>query len=180
MSIHGQNIYKTSFSELLPYDYVSNNNGINSRLYTQLPFLRNTKKEKNKINPVENFRKKLEKECSGNNRKIITNENADKIMKREIISIVNSKFYSNDIFNDDKNKNTTVSDNKNKTSLDENQNLNFKDKKKINIDDVLVSKTPQKLNFKTEESKEDQFNENLQNNGIRKNLEALFNQFVDK
>ena len=43
-----------------------------------------------------------------------------------------------------------------------------------------MSKTPMKLNFKTEESKEDKFNENIQNNGIRKNLGALFNQQIDK
>ena len=178
MSVHGHSIYKTSFSELLPHDYISNHSGINSRLYSQLPFLRNTKKEVKKRNPVENFKEKLEKECSGYKRKNDVKESSDKIIKREISSIVNSKFYSNELFNDVKNKNTTASDNK--ASLDENKNLNFKEKKKINIDEVLVSKTPLKLQFKTEESKDDKFNENIQNNGIRKNLGALFNQQIDK
>ena len=178
MSVHGHNIYKTSFSELLPHEYISNQSGINSRLYTQLPFLRNTKKEIKKNNPVENFKEKLEKECSGYKKKNVIKESSDKIIKREISSIVNSKFYSNEIFNDAKNKNTTASDNK--ASTDENKILNFNEKKKINIDEVLVSKTPMKLNFKTEESKDDKFNENIQNNGIRKNLGALFNQQIDK
>ena len=179
MSIHGQSIYKTSFSELLPHDYINNHSGINSRLYTQLPFLRKTKKDKTKRNPVYNFKKKLEKECSVYKKNIITNENTDKIMKKEISSIVNNKFYNNEIFNDD-NKNTSASDNKNITSSDDNQSLNNKNKKKINIDQVLVAKSPMKLTLKNEESKEDQFNENLQNNGIRKNLGALFNQLVGK
>jgi hypothetical protein len=179
MSANGHNIYKTSFSELLPHDYISNHSGINSRLYSQLPFLRNTKKEMKKKNPVENFKEKLEKECSGYKRNNEIKENSDKIIKREISSIVNSKFYSNEISNDAKNKNTTASDNK--ASSDENKILNCNDdKKKINIDEVLVSKTPLKLNLKTEESKEDKFNENMQNNGIRKNLGALFNQQIDK
>ena len=178
MSAHGHNIYKTSFSELLPHDYISNHSGINSRLYTQLPFLRNTKKEIKKKNPVENFKEKLEKECSGYKRNNVIKESSDKIIKREISSIVDSKFYSNEIFNDAKNKNTTASDNK--PSTDDNKILNFNEKKKINIDEVLVSKTPMKINFKTEESKDDKFNENIQNNGIRKNLGALFNQQIDK
>ena len=178
MSAHGYNIYKTSFSELLPHDYISNHSGINSRLYTQLPFLRNTKKEIKKKNPVENFKEKLEKECSGYKRNNVIKESSDKIIKREISSIVDSKFYSNEIFNDVKNKNTTASDNK--PSTDDNKILTFNEKKKINIDEVLVSKTPMKINFKTEESKDDKFNENIQNNGIRKNLGALFNQQIDK
>ena len=46
--------------------------------------------------------------------------------------------------------------------------------------EVLVTKTPIKHEGKNEEINEDKNNENLQVNGIRKNLGALFNQHAGK
>ncbi len=58
---------------------------------------------------------------------------------------------------------------------------NLKIKKKISTDEVLVSKTTVKLVCKSEEFKdEENNNENLQINGIKKNLGALFNQQTGK
>ena len=58
--------------------------------------------------------------------------------------------------------------------------MKFKDKKKMGSNEVLVTKTPIKHADKNEEINEDKNNENLQVNGIRKNLGALFNQHAGK
>ena len=186
-SMSKQSVYKgSSFSELFPHDSVLNGGqaGINSRLATFLPSLRISKQEKKKtINSFfDKFQSKLEKDFF---KKKDNKENSDKIINREINSIINKKFYNNgNSSNDDKNKNTTASENrknnKNKTLIDENETLKFKDKKKMGSNEVLVTKTPIKHEDKNEEINEDKNNENLQVNGIRKNLGALFNQHAGK
>ena len=179
-------LYKpSSYSELYPHDsLLGNKAGINSRLASHLPFLRISKKAPKKKNPAfDKFQKKLGKNVFElkNNK-----ENSDKILKREISSIINDKFYYNEnLTNEEKNKNTTASENKrnskNKILFDDNQILKFKDKKQSNSNEILVSKTPVKLALKSEELKEEENNnENLQVNGIRKNLGALFNQQAGK
>lgn len=185
MSMHS--LYKhSSLSELLPHESSLGGGqaGINSRLASQLPFLRISKKEKKKRNPaIDKFRKKLGKEVFQRKN---SNENLEKLLNKQFNSIVNDKFYKNEnLTNEDKNKNTTASEtkknNKNKILSDDNHSLKFKDKKKVSTDEVLVSKTPVKLVCKSEEFKdEENNNENLQINGIKKNLGALFNQQTGK
>ena len=177
MSKHG--MYRQSFSELFPNDSILNGSqtGINSKLASQLPFLRIKKEKKRKNFAVDRFQKKLGKDIFVKKTK---KEDSDLLLNREIKSIVEDKFYNNEnATNDEQNKNTTASEtkknNKNKM-FDDSQTLKFKDKKKIGINEVLVSKTPEKLVYKSEEYKEKNNNENLQINGIRKNLGLLFNQ----
>ena len=184
MSKHS--LYKgSSFSELFPHDSVLSGGqaGINSRLATSLPSLRISKKEKKKKNSFfDKFQSKLEKDYF---KKKDNKENSDKIINREIYSIISDKFYnSGNISNDDKNKNTTASENKknnkNKILIDENETLKFKDKKKLGSNEILISKTPIKFEDKNEKSNEDKNNENLQVNEIKKNLGVLFNQHAGK
>ena len=175
----------SSFSELFPHDSVLSGGqaGINSRLATFLPSLRISKKKKKKSNSFfDIFQSKLENDYF---KKKVNKENSDKITNRKIHSIISEKFYNNgNISNEEKNKNTTASENKknnkNKILTDENDSLKFKDKKKIGSNEVLVTKTPIKLESESEEFNEDKNNENLQVNGIRKNLGALFNQHAGK
>jgi hypothetical protein len=98
MSLPG--IYRSgSCSELL---------GINSRLVSQLPSVRNTKQEKDKNNLEFKRKIKMKKENipkKGSNRKL------DKIFGEEIRKIVNNNFYNNE--NDyNKEKNTTATETK--------------------------------------------------------------------
>ena len=184
MSMHS--LYKpTSYSELFPHDsLLGTKAGLNSRLASHLPFLRISKHVKKKKNPaLDRFQKKLGKYTFERKK---NKENSDKILSREISTIINDKFYYNEnLTNDEKNKNTTASENKknnkNKILSDDNHILKFKDKKQLNSNEVLVSKTPVKLVCKSEELKEEENNnENLQVNGIRKNLGALFNQHASQ
>ena len=166
----------------MPHDSLAGT-GINSRLVSQLPILRNTQKQKNKKNPVDKFIKKLENECSPYKKNDKDTDNFDKIINKEIRDIVNDKFYSNEIPNEEKNKNTTASDTKkssNNILSDDNQTFKLEDKNKTKINDILVSKTPIKLICINEDLKEVGNNENLPNNGIMKNLTELFNQQVGK
>ena len=178
MSKHG--LYKQSFSELFPNDSLLNasQTGINCKLASQLPFLRIKKEKKRKNYAVDRFQKRLGKDIFIKQNK---KENSDILLNREISSIVNDKFYNNEnITNDEKNKNTTASEtkkNKNNKMYDDSQTLKFKDKK-IGTNEILVSKTPVKLVCKSEENKEGKNNENLQINGIKKNLGFLFNQHI--
>ena len=185
-SMSKHSLYKgSSFSELFPHDSVLSGGqaGINSRLATSLPSLRISKKEKKKKNSFfDKFQSKLEKDYF---KKKDNKENSDKIINREIYSIISDKFYnSGNISNDDKNKNTTASENKknnkNKILIDENETLKFKDKKKLGSNEILISKTPIKFEDKNEKSNEDENNENLQVNEIKKNLGVLFNQHAGK
>ncbi len=137
------------------------------------------KKEKKRKNfAVDKFQKRLGKDIFIKKEK---KENSDILINREINTIVNDKFYNNEnSSNNEKNKNTTATENKknNKKEIsDENNALNCKDKKQINNEGVLVSKTPIKIICKSEDFKEEENkNENLEVNGIRKNLGVLFNQ----
>ena len=171
----------SSFSELFPHDSVLSaaQAGINSRLASQRPILGISKKEKKRKNPAfDKFQKKL-----GNDTFIRKNhkENLDKILNKEISSIINNKFYNNEnVSNDEKNKNTTASETKKNNKKNVlTDDLKSKDKKS-NKNEILVSKTPIKLAEKSEENNEIKNNENLQVNGIRKNLGALFNQHAGK
>ena len=182
-SMSKHSIYRQSFSELFPHDSILNNSqtGINCRLASQLPFLRIKKEKKRKNFAVDKFQKRLGKDIFIKKEK---KENSDILINREINTIVNDKFYNNEnVTNDEKNKNTTASEtkkNKNNKIYDDSQTLKFKDKKKIGNNEILVSKTPVKVVCQSEEFKEDKNNENLQINGIRKNLGFLFNQHAGK
>jgi len=182
-SMSKHSIYRQSFSELFPHDSILNNSqtGINCRLASQLPFLRIKKEKKRKNFAVDKFQKRLGKDIFIKKEK---KENSDILINREINTIVNDKFYNNEnVTNDEKNKNTTASEtkkNKNNKIYDDSQTLKFKDKKKIGSNEILVSKTPVKVVCQSEEFKEDKNNENLQINGIRKNLGFLFNQHAGK
>ena len=182
-SMSKHSIYRQSFSELFPHDSILNNSqtGINCRLASQLPFLRIKKEKKRKNFAVDKFQKRLGKDIFIKKEK---KENSDILINREINTIVNDKFYNNEnATNDEKNKNTTASEtkkNKNNKIYDDSQTLKFKDKKKIGSNEILVSKTPVKVVCQNEEFKEDKNNENLQINGIRKNLGFLFNQHAGK
>ena len=182
-SMSKHSIYRQSFSELFPHDSILNNSqtGINCRLASQLPFLRIKKEKKRKNFAVDKFQKRLGKDIFIKKEK---KENSDILINREINTIVNDKFYNNEnVTNDEKNKNTTASEtkkNKNNKIYDDSQTLKFKDKKKIGSNEILVSKTPVKVVCQNEEFKEDKNNENLQINGIRKNLGFLFNQHAGK
>ena len=98
MSLPG--IYRSgSCSELL---------GINSRLVSQLPSVRNTKQEKDKNNLEFKRKIKMKKE---NIQKKGSNKKLDKIFGEEIRKIVNNNFYNNE--NDyNKEKNTTATETK--------------------------------------------------------------------
>ena len=182
-SMSKHSIYRQSFSELFPHDSILNNSqtGINCRLASQLPFLRIKKEKKRKNFAVDKFQKRLGKDIFIKKEK---KENSDILINREINTIVNDKFYNNEnVTNDEKNKNTTASEtkkNKNNKIYDDSQTLKFKDKKKIGSNEILVSKTPVKVVCQSEEFKDDKNNENLQINGIRKNLGFLFNQHAGK
>ena len=181
-SMSMNSLYRSSsFSELFPHDSLlgGGQSGFNSRLASQLPFLRVSKKEKKKKIPAfDKLQKKLGKEIF---QKKNNKESSELLLNRQISSIVNDKFYENEnSTNNEKNKNTTATENKknnkNEIVFDDNKLFNLKAKKKINEDEVLVSKTPIKLVCKSEDFKEENHNENLQVYGIRKNLGALFNQ----
>ena len=157
-SISKQGMYRSgSCSELL---------GINSRLASNLPTLRNTKKEKKK-NLLEKFGKKMKMKKINIERKS-SNEKLDKIFGKEIRNIVNHNFYNNEGSSYNKNKNTTATENKNNT-------------KKISSE-ILAVKTPVKNKNENSQEKEEQtINNNiLKQSGIKKNLQLLFNQQTDK
>ena len=157
-SISKQGMYRSgSCSELL---------GINSRLASNLPTLRNTKKEKKK-NLLEKFGKKMKMKKINIERKS-SNEKLDKIFGKEIRNIVNHNFYNNEGSSYNKNKNTTATENKNNT-------------KKISSE-ILAVKTPVKnTNENSQEKEEQNINNNiLKQSGIKKNLQLLFNQQTDK
>ena len=160
-SISKQGMYRSgSCSELL---------GINSRLASNLPTLRNTQKEKKK-NLLEKFGKKMKMKKINIERKS-SNEKLDKIFGKEIRNIVNHNFYNNEGSSYNKNKNTTATENK-KNNTNKNSN------------DILAVKTPVK-NMNESSQKKDDYNNNIGNNvlkqtGIKKNLQLLFNQQTDK
>ena len=161
MSLPG--IYRSgSCSELL---------GINSRLVSQLPSVRNTKQEIDKNNLEFKRKIKMKKENipkKGSNRKL------DKIFGEEIRKIVNNNFYNNE--NDyNKEKNTTATETKkNKISDEKNEN------KKLDSN-ILVVKTPIKAANEDLQEKEEINDKNLMEDpGIKKNLNFLFNQQTDK
>ena len=161
MSLPG--IYRSgSCSELL---------GINSRLVSQLPSVRYTKQEKDKNNLEFKRKIKMKKEKiqkKGSNKKL------DKIFGEEIRKIVNNNFYNNE--NDyNKDKNTTATETKkNKISDEKNEN------KKLDSN-ILVVKTPIKAANEDLQEKEEINDENLMEDpGIKKNLNFLFNQQTDK
>ena len=158
MSIQG--MYRSgSCSELL---------GINSRLVSQLPSIRNTKQEK-KSSILERFKKRLKMKKTNIKRKT-SNEKLDKIFGKEIRKIVNNNFYSNE--NEyNKEKNTTATDTK-KNMINE-----IKKEIKKTESNILVSKTPVKSgNDEIIEKELIKNNNNLKGTGIKKNLEYLFNQ----
>ena len=161
MSLPG--IYRSgSCSELL---------GINSRLVSQLPSVRNTKQEKDKNNLEFKRKIKMKKE---NIQKKGSNKKLDKIFGEEIRKIVNNNFYNNE--NDyNKDKNTTATETKkNKISDEKNEN------KKLNSN-ILVVKTPIKAANEDLQEKEEINDKNLMEDpGIKKNLNFLFNQQTDK
>ena len=161
MSIQG--MYRSgSCSELL---------GINSRLASQLPSIRNTTKEKEK-KILEKFKKKIKMKKPNIERKN-SNEKVDKLFNKEIRKIVNNKFYNNGS-TCDKEKNTTATDNK------KNNNLEGKTNTNINSD-ILVAKTPIKNGSENMKEKEEKLNKNiLKETGIKRNLQLLFNQQTDK
>ena len=149
-SISKQGMYRSgSCSELL---------GINSRLASNLPTLRNTKKEKKK-NLLEKFGKKMKMKKINIERKS-SNEKLDKIFGKEIRNIVNHNFYNNEGSSYNKNKNTTATENKKEKAV----------------------KTPVKnTNENSQEKEEQNINNNiLKQSGIKKNLQLLFNQQTDK
>ena len=161
MSLPG--IYRSgSCSELL---------GINSRLVSQLPSVRNTKQEKDKNNLEFKRKIKMKKE---NIQKKGSNKKLDKIFGEEIRKIVNNNFYNNE--NDyNKDKNTTATETKkNKISDEKNEN------KKLDSN-ILVVKTPIKAANEDLQEKEEINDKNLMEDpGIKKNLNFLFNQQTDK
>ena len=161
MSLPG--IYRSgSCSELL---------GINSRLVSQLPSVRNTKQEKDKNNLEFKRKIKMKKE---NIQKKGSNKKLDKIFGGEIRKIVNNNFYNNE--NDyNKEKNTTATETKkNKISDEKNEN------KKLD-NNILVVKTPIKAANEDLQEKEEINDKNLMEDpGIKKNLNFLFNQQTDK
>ena len=161
MSLPG--IYRSgSCSELL---------GINSRLVSQLPSVRNTKQEKDKNNLEFKRKIKMKKE---NIQKKGSNKKLDKIFGEEIRKIVNNNFYNNE--NDyNKEKNTTATETKkNKISDEKNEN------KKLDSN-ILVVKTPIKAANEDLQEKEEINDKNLMEvPGIKKNLNFLFNQQTDK
>ena len=162
MSIQG--MYRSgSCSELL---------GINSRLASQLPSIRNTTKEKEK-KILEKFKKKIKMKKPNIERKN-SNEKVDKLFNKEFRKIVNNNFYNNGS-TCEKEKNTTATDNKKNTTLEGKTNT-----KKINSD-ILVAKTPIKnTNEKIKEKDEKMNKNNLEETGIKRNLQLLFNQQTDK
>ena len=161
MSLPG--IYRSgSCSELL---------GINSRLVSQLPSVRNTKQEIDKNNLEFKRKIKMKKE---NIPKKGSNKKLDKIFGEEIRKIVNNNFYNNE--NDyNKEKNTTATETKkNKISDEKNEN------KKLDSN-ILVVKTPIKAANEDLQEKEEINDKNLMEDpGIKKNLNFLFNQQTDK
>ena len=160
-SISKQGMYRSgSCSELL---------GINSRLASNLPTLRNTKKEKKK-NLLEKFGKKMKMKKINIERKS-SNEKLDKIFGKEIRNIVNHNFYNNEGSSYNKNKNTTATENKKEKN----------NTKKISSE-ILAVKTPVKnTNENCQEKEEQNINNNiLKQSGIKKNLQLLFNQQTDK
>ena len=160
-SISKQGMYRSgSCSELL---------GINSRLASNLPTLRNTKKEKKK-NLLEKFGKKMKMKKINIERKS-SNEKLDKIFGKEIRNIVNHNFYNNEGSSYNKNKNTTATENKKQKN----------NTKKISSE-ILAVKTPVKnTNENSQEKEEQNINNNiLKQSGIKKNLQLLFNQQTDK
>ena len=160
-SISKQGMYRSgSCSELL---------GINSRLASNLPTLRNTKKEKKK-NLLEKFGKKMKMKKINIERKS-SNEKLDKIFGKEIRIIVNHNFYNNEGSSYNKNKNTTATENKKEKN----------NTKKISSE-ILAVKTPVKnTNENSQEKEEQTINNNiLKQSGIKKNLQLLFNQQTDK
>ena len=160
-SISKQGMYRSgSCSELL---------GINSRLASNLPTLRNTKKEKKK-NLLEKFGKKMKMKKINIERKS-SNEKLDKIFGKEIRNIVNHNFYNNEGSSYNKNKNTTATENKKEKN----------NTKKISSE-ILAVKTPVKnTNENSQEKEEQNINYNiLKQSGIKKNLQLLFNQQTDK
>jgi hypothetical protein len=161
MSLPG--IYRSgSCSELL---------GINSRLVSQLPSVRNTKQEIDKNNLEFKRKIKMKKE---NIQKKGSNKKLDKIFGEEIRKIVNNNFYNNE--NDyNKEKNTTATETKkNKISDEKNEN------KKLDSN-ILVVKTPIKAANEDLQEKEEINDKNLMEDpGIKKNLNFLFNQQTDK
>ena len=160
-SISKQGMYRSgSCSELL---------GINSRLASNLPTLRNTKKEKKK-NLLEKFGKKMKMKKINIERKS-SNEKLDKIFGKEIRNIVNHNFYNNEGSSYNKNKNTTATENKKEKN----------NTKKISSE-ILAVKTPVKnKNENIQEKEEQTINNNiLKQSGIKKNLQLLFNQQTDK
>ena len=165
-SMSKQGMYRSgSCSELL---------GINSRLASNLPTLRNTKKEKDR-NILEKFGKKMKMKKTNLERKR-SNEKLDNIFGKEIRNIVNHNFYSNYESTYNKNKNTTATENKKNKNIDEKTNT-----KKISSD-ILAVKTPVKNVNENSEAKEENINSNniLKQTGIKKNLQLLFNQQTDK
>ena len=160
-SISKQGMYRSgSCSELL---------GINSRLASNLPTLRNTKKEKKK-NLLEKFGKKMKMKKINIERKS-SNEKLDKIFGKEIRNIVNHNFYNNEGSSYNKNKNTTATENKKEKN----------NTKKISSE-ILAVKTPVKNKNENSQEKEEQIINNniLKQSGIKKNLQLLFNQQTDK
>ena len=161
MSLPG--IYRSgSCSELL---------GINSRLASQLPSVRNTKQEIDKNNLEFKRKIKMKKQ---NILKKGSNKKLDKIFGEEIRKIVNNNFYNNETgYN--KEKNTTATETKkNKISDEKNEN------KKISSN-ILVVKTPIKtVNENLKEKEEINNNNIIEDSGIKRNLNLLFNQQTDK
>ena len=161
MSLQG--LYRSgSCSELL---------GINSRLASQLPSIRNTKQEINKNN-LE-FKKKIKMKRIPMQRKN-SNEKVDKIFRKEFRKMVNNNFYSNENENN-KEKNTTATEMK-KNIISDEKIRSIKTKSNI-----LVAKTPNKTVSENIKEKEIIKDENiLKEPGIKRNLELLFNQQTDK
>jgi len=161
MSLPG--IYRSgSCSELL---------GINSRLASQLPSVRNTKQEIDKNNLEFKRKIKMKKQ---NILKKGSNKKLDKIFGEEIRKIVNNNFYNNETgYN--KEKNTTATETKkNKISDEKNDN------QKISSN-ILVVKTPIKTGNENLKEKEEINNNNIiEDSGIKRNLNLLFNQQTDK
>ena len=173
MSIQGGMYRSGSYSELL---------GINSRLASQLPCVRNTKKEKEK-KILEKFRKKIrikrDNKFNTNINRKNSNENLDNIFGKEIRKIVNHNFYNNNTSTYDKeNKNTTATENK-KNSDEDDKNNNNNINKNSNI---LATKTPIKNGSENNNDIKDKIIDinNLKGNEIKKNLQILFNQQTDK
>ena len=154
-------MYKSgSYSELL---------GINSRLISQLPSVRNTKQEKNNNNLEFKKIMKIKKEKT---QKINSNKKIDKILGKEFRKVVNNNFYNNNDGNKD--KNTTATETKNIKNSE-----GTIDNKKINSD-ILAVKTPTKAGNEDTKEKEQTKEQNLlKETGIKRNLELLFNQQTD-